>query len=301
MNRSTREALYFQGSKDVTVMKIIILLTTACLVAGCVNLHGKLIATDGANEIYQINLRSSHEKTILYKTRGIIGKITKVDDRSFIFDEFKWRKDPVIKQYDLDSGEVKTLGQGFEPTYLGGPDQIVFYRQVHESEEGHVNEYSGWNCWLVAADVGNLDRFVKIMPIKDHKPPVIQISPHQAIFYAGYNHVSIYDNLLKAKIERVNTPEKDCRPVLWRGRTQEVLFVRDGNYGVLMALESNSKEKRLFQLGVVRDAVYLPEDDAMIYVRTVWPETGDTYWYSFDRNRKKKIRTGGHRSAIWIP
>jgi len=264
---------------------------------GCVSPHGKLIATDGANEIYQIDLRAPKEKTIIYKTRGIIGKITKVNDRTFIFDEFEWRKDPVIRQYNLDSGEVKTLGQGFEPTYLAGRNQIVFYRQIPGSDRIYSGIFPNWDCWMMAADVGNLERFKRIMSIMNHKPPVIQISPNEILFLDG-RYGSIY-NLLESKKRGSYAPE-DFKPVLWREKTKEMLYDQ-GAFGFLLARDYDAEKKCLWTLGGTRDAVYMPDDDAMIYVKTVWEKQGDTYWYSFPYHWKTKIRTGGHRSAIWIP
>ncbi len=277
-------------------MKITIPLIALLTMMGCVSPHGKLIATDGANEIYQMNLRSPNEKTIIYKTRGIIGKITKVNDRTFIFDEFEWRKDPVIRQYNLDSGEVKTLGQGFEPTYLKGRNQLVFYRQIPGSDRIHGFIFPNWDCWMMAADVGNLERFIRIMSIKGHKPPVIQISPNEILFLEG-RYGSIY-SLLEAKKRGSCTPE-DFKPVLAE-KTKEMLYDR-GDFGFLLARDYNAEERCLWTLGGVRDAVYIPDADAMIYVKTAWEEPGDTYWYSFPYHWKTKIRTGGHRSAIWIP
>ncbi len=278
-------------------MKMTVLLTALLTMMGCVNLHGKLIATDGANEIYQIDLRYPEEKTTIYKTRGIIGKISKVNNRTFIFDEFEWRKDPVIRQYNLDSGEVKTLGQGFEPTYLAGRNQIVFYRQIPGTDRIHGGIFPNWDCWMVAADVGNLERFIRIMSIKGHKPPVIQISPDEILFRVDH-HVWIY-NLLKSK-DRGSNASEGFKPVLWREKTKEMLYDR-GDFGFLLAPGYRSEKRCLWRLGGARDAVYIPDDDAMIYVKTAWEEPGDTYWYSFQYSWRTKIRTGGHRSAIWIP
>lgn len=300
-------------TENATTMRSFVFLTALLAVTGLGEMQGKLILDE--NNICLMTLKPPQNKTLLYKQSSSnrrIGGMARVDHDSFIFSDEALGsvKDTLIKQFDLASGEVKTLGKGFGPiAYLPESGLLLFYRWLPDWEE-YYSSMTTPEIWLVAADPKNIDVFRKVAPAtRDfYKSSIVQTSTDEIVFYGEGERLWI-SNLSDLRLRP--TGIKNCWPEVWREQTKELLCSDRGTRErFLINLVTGEKKeipKLKGALGFIDfkradGFIHVPRSDAVIYAK----EQGKAnviYIYSFEKDEEKRLQgtCGGSLRGIWMP
>lgn len=275
------------------------------------DLTGTLIYSQRVARIVALALTQPNESPrVLYEGDGVsITALSHGRGRTILFDEcgFIGAKTATgygcrIREYDLDTGAIRTLRFGNKPTVLG--DLLFFYDEV----EGETGQSLFSAPFDGAGQPTRITRSSKpqILPngIKIWtRTPVLPVSSTEIVFVGHDAKLWIYDVSLAS---RKPLGVEGCRPEAFRSKGNEIVCRSWGGKDNFLVNLTTGKVTKFGELFQNRAFEYVEEFDMMFFSkgRYKFPisEAYDIFVYDFSTQRDMRIRKDTYMSdAVWFP
>lgn len=285
------------------------LILMSCHMNDKIKLSGGFVYSPGGMHIELWRFESKNFSVVYTSPRNAstIATLTRVTNERFIFGECPVTGECLLKEFDMKTGEAKTLFPGTKPSYIPESKSLFFYNVS--------NGLQPQDNWLYIVDISTLDSPRKVAKAPPNNNPqrkwwtetvtkAIQTSSDEVLF------VGEDTQLWKYSISQsVVTPTRieNCLPQFFRSRTKQ-LVCYDFRLKNISLIDLNTKYvEPLPQLKGAFGLIYIPKHDVVIYTKTrlYWgiSETTDIWAYSFDTQEITRVSSGepaAISSGFWL-
>lgn len=288
---------------------ILLWLLMFAMLIGCrsnsaMELSGGLMYSSGSMYVEFVNL-DSKKSSVMYKSIGngaTIGRLTKIGDKRFIFEECLGTGSCFIKEFNVASGVGKVIRQGIYPTYIAENDSVFYYNLPEANKEN----------WLLTSGEGGAGEPRKIAkaPISGDSridwwyfvTPVVKVSPDEVVLVGEDRQLWVYQI---SKSTLIPTGITKCLPQFLRNRTQQLVCYNPDTFDIYQIDLKTKQTEQLPQLKGANGLVYVPEYDIVIYGKVrlhfLVSEVSDIFAYSFSTGKTTEIQSRAYlASGFWI-